>query len=117
MGVTTQIGGRPRRGYRAGVRAWCDRHDLSCLPARAPDVVAFHAAERGCGLSVTTVELRSAAIRCLHLISGCAVPTAEAQVSETMAGMHAPPPRPVSCRPGNSPLRPTWPESTNGPFL
>jgi hypothetical protein len=51
-------------------------------------VVAFLAAERGRGLSVTTVELRRAAIRYLHFICGCAVPTAEAQVAETMAGMH-----------------------------
>ena len=80
-----------RRAYRAGVRAWCtwcDRHGLPCLPARAADVVAFLAAERGRGLSVTTVELRRAAIRYLHFICGCAVPTAEAQVAETMAGMH-----------------------------
>ena len=51
-------------------------------------MVAFLAAERGRGLSVTTVELRRAAIRYLHFICGCAVPTAEAQVAETMAGMH-----------------------------
>jgi transposase InsO family protein len=55
-----------RRAYRAGVRAWCDwchTHALPCLPAHAADVVAFLAAERGSGLSVTTVELRRAAIR------------------------------------------------------
>jgi site-specific recombinase XerC len=80
-----------RRAYRAGVRAWCawcDQHDLPCLPARAADVVAFLAAERGRGCRVNTVELRRAAIRYLHFIAGCPVPTAEAQVSETMAGMH-----------------------------
>jgi Phage integrase, N-terminal SAM-like domain len=80
-----------RRAYRAGARAWCawcDRHDLPCLPARAADVVAFLAAERGRGLSVTAVELRRPAIHYLHFICGCAVPTAEAQVAETMAGMH-----------------------------
>jgi hypothetical protein len=33
-------------------------------------------------------EMRRAAIRYLHVIAGCAVPTAEAQVSEAMAGMH-----------------------------
>ena len=41
-----------RRAYRAGVRAWCawcDRHGLPALPARAADVVAFLAAERGRG--------------------------------------------------------------------
>ena len=80
-----------RRAYRAGVRAWCTwcgQHALPCLPARADDVVAFLAAERGRGLSVNTIDLRRAAIRYLHFIAGCAVPTAEAHVSETMAGIH-----------------------------
>ncbi len=80
-----------RRAYRAGVRAWCawcDRHGLPCLPARPEDVVAFLAAERGTGLAVNTIDLRRAAIRYLHFIAGCAVPTAEAQVAETMAGIH-----------------------------
>ncbi len=80
-----------RRAYRAGVRAWCewcDAHALPCLPARAADVVAFLAAERGRGLSVNTVDLRRASIRYLHFIAGCNVPTAEAQVAETMAGIH-----------------------------
>lgn len=79
-----------RRAYRAGVRAWCEwchRHALPCLPAGPADVVAFLAAERGRGLSVTTVELRRAAIRYLHFIAGCPVPTAEAQVAETVSGM------------------------------
>ena len=79
-----------RRAYRAGVRAWCewcDAHALPCLPARAADVVAFLAAERGRGCSVNTIDLRRAAIRYLHFIAGCGVPTAEAQVAETMAGI------------------------------
>ena len=79
-----------RRAYRAGVRAWCDwchRHGLPCLPAHPADLVAFLASERGRGLSVTTVELRRAAIRYLHFIAGCTVPTAEAQVAETVSGM------------------------------
>ncbi|RYY15297.1 MAG: recombinase [Alphaproteobacteria bacterium] len=79
-----------RRAYRAGVRAWCDwchRHALPCLPAEPEDVVAFLAAERGRGLSVTTVELRRAGIRYLHFIAGCSVPTAQAQVAETVSGM------------------------------
>ena len=45
-----------RRAYRAGVHAWCvwcERHDLPCLPARAADVVAFLAAERGRGPSAS----------------------------------------------------------------
>jgi site-specific recombinase XerC len=79
-----------RRAYRAGVRAWCawcDRHDLPCLPARGGDVAAFLAAERGRGLSVNTLTLRRAAIRYLHLAASCKVPTAEAMVGETMAGI------------------------------
>ena len=80
-----------RRAYRAGVRAWCawcEAHALPCLPGRAEDVVAFLAHERGRGLGVNTVDLRRAAIRYMHYIAGLPVPTAEALVSETMAGMH-----------------------------
>ncbi len=80
-----------RRAYRAGVRAWCawcHQHTLPCLPARAVDVVAFLAAERGRGLSVNSIDLRRAAIRYLHYAAGCPVPTAEAVVGETVAGIH-----------------------------
>jgi len=45
-----------RRAYRAGVRAWCawcTTHALPCLPARSADVVAFLAAERGRGMSLS----------------------------------------------------------------
>ena len=79
-----------RRAYRAGVRAWCawcDIHALPCLPAHSADVVAFLAAERGRGMSLSTIDLRRAAIRYLHFIAGCVVPTVEAHVSETVAGM------------------------------
>jgi integrase len=84
-------GENTRRAYRAGVRAWCSwcaTHALPCLPARAADITAFLAAERGRGASVNTVGLRRAAIRYLHFIAGCPVPTAQAQVAETMAGIH-----------------------------
>jgi site-specific recombinase XerC len=80
-----------RRAYRAGVRAWCawcDANALPCLPGRAEDVVAFLAHERGRGMSANTVDLRRAAIRYMHYIAGLPVPTAEALVSEMMAGMH-----------------------------
>ena len=73
------------------MRAWCAwcEPPRPALPARpAADVAAFLAAERGRGLSVTTVDLRRAAIRYLHFIAGCPVPTAEAAVAETMAGIH-----------------------------
>jgi site-specific recombinase XerC len=80
-----------RRAYRSGVRAWCawcETYGLTPLPAAAADVVAFLAAERGQGLSVNTLNLRRAAVRYLHFIAGLPVPTAEARVSETMAGIH-----------------------------
>ncbi len=79
-----------RRAYRAGVRAWCgwcDSHALPCLPGRPQDVVAFLAAERGRGCSVTTVDLRRASIRYLHHLAGVALPTGHAQVTETIAGI------------------------------
>ena len=79
-----------RRAYRAGVAAWCAwcaRHALPCLPATAADVVAFLAAERRRGLKVATIDLRRAAIRYLHYLAGCPVPTAEAVVGETLAGI------------------------------
>ena len=79
-----------RRAYRAGVRAWCawcDQHALPCLPADAADVVAFLATERRGGRKTSTIDLRRAAIRYLHFIAGCPVPTAEAAVAETVAGI------------------------------
>jgi hypothetical protein len=39
------------------------------------------------GLSVSTLTLRRAAIRYLHVAAGCPVPNAEAAVGETMAGI------------------------------
>jgi len=79
-----------RRAYVAGVRAWCqwcERHVLPCLPASGADVAAFLATEARRGRSVATIGLRRAAIRYLHLIAGCPVPTGDAQVSETLAGI------------------------------
>ncbi len=79
-----------RRAYVSGVRAWCawcDRHAQPSLPGRSEDVAAFLAAERGRGLKVNTINLRRAAIRYLHFAAGCPVPSAEAQVAETLAGI------------------------------
>lgn len=79
-----------RRAYRAAIRAWCAwcaRHDLPPLPASGPDVAAFLAGERGRKLSPETLKLRRAAIRYLHRAAGCAVPTDDVCVSETMAGI------------------------------
>ena len=90
-----------RRAYRAGVRtwcAWCDQHALPYLPGQATDVVAFLAAERGSGLSITTVELRRAAIRYLHFIgSPPSPPWSSAPRPSTPA------PSPASSRPAPPP--------------
>jgi site-specific recombinase XerD len=79
-----------REAYRSAVRAWCDwcaRRDLPPLPACGPDVAAFLAAERRRGMTPNTIDLRRAAIRYLHRAAGCAVPTDDACVSETVAGI------------------------------
>jgi len=69
------------------VRAWCARHDLAPLPASGTDVAAFLAGERGRHLAPDTLKLRRAAIRYLHRAAGCPVPTDDACVSETLAGI------------------------------
>jgi integrase len=80
-----------RRAYRAAVRAWCAwclKRDLPPLPAAGADVAAFLAGERGGKkLSPETLKLRRAAIRYLHRAAGCAVPTDDVCVSETLAGI------------------------------
>jgi site-specific recombinase XerC len=79
-----------RAAYRSAVRAWCDwcaKHELPPLPACGPDVAAFLAAERRRGMTPNTIDLRRAAIRYLHRAAGCAVPTDDACVSETVAGI------------------------------
>ena len=113
-----------RRAYRAGVRAWCawcDQHALPCLPARAADVAAFLAAEHGRGASVATIELRRAAIRYLHFIAGCPVPTAQApgrrdhgrhpphrRRQRRAAGARNSPPPPTSCARSSPRSATTW---------
>ena len=79
-----------RRAYRAAVRAWCawcERRDLTPLPASGADVAAFLASERGRGLAPKTLEVRIAAIRYLHRVAGCPVPTDDACVAETFSGI------------------------------
>jgi len=79
-----------RRAYRAAVRmwcAWCERRGLSPLPATGPDVAAFLASERLRGLTPETLKLRRAAVRYLHRAAGVPVPTDDACVSETLAGI------------------------------
>jgi integrase len=79
-----------RRAYRAAVRAWCDwctKRGLLPLPASGADVAAFLASERGRGLTPNTLKLRRAAIRYLHRAAGCAVPTDDVAVSDTLAGI------------------------------
>ncbi len=79
-----------RIAYRAAVRAWCawcDRRGVPALPAAGPDVATFLAAERGRGLAPNTIDLRRAAIRYLHRAAGCPVPTDDACVAGTVAGI------------------------------
>ncbi|MDR3535236.1 MAG: recombinase [Acetobacteraceae bacterium] len=80
-----------RRAYRAAVRAWCiwcARHDVVPLPAASADVAAFLGGERaGRQLAPNTIDLRRAAIRYLHRAAGCPVPTDDACVAETVAGI------------------------------
>ena len=79
-----------RRAYRAAVRAWCawcEQHGLPPLPASGPDVAAFLAGERGRKLTPATLDLRCAAIRHLHRLAGCPVPTDDACVAEALAGI------------------------------
>jgi integrase len=79
-----------RRAYRAAVAAWCDwcaRRNLPPLPGTSHDVAAFLASERLRGLKANTLDLRRAGIRYLHRVAGCPVPTDDACVSETIAGI------------------------------
>jgi integrase len=79
-----------RIAYRAAVRAWCawcDQRGLSPLPACGADVATFLAAERQNGLAPNTIDLRRAAVRYLHRAAGCAVPTDDVCVAETVAGI------------------------------
>jgi len=79
-----------RIAYRAAVRAWCAwcaHRGLTPLPASGDDVATFLAAERRRGLTPNTIDLRRAAIRYLHRAAGCAVPTGDVCVAETVAGI------------------------------
>ena len=79
-----------RIAYRAAVRtwcAWCEHRGLTPLPASGTDVATFLAAERRRGLAPNTIDLRRAAIRYLHRAAGCAVPTGDVCVAETVAGI------------------------------
>ena len=79
-----------RRAYVAAVRiwcAWCERRGLCPLPGSGPDVAAFLASERGRGIAPKTLILRRAGIRYLHRVAGCPVPTDDACVAETLAGI------------------------------
>lgn len=79
-----------RRAYRAAVRmwcAWCEQRGICPLPGSGPDVAAFLAGERLRGLTPETLKLRRAAIRYLHRAAGAPVPTDDACVAETLAGI------------------------------
>ena len=68
---------------------WCALHALPCLPASRADVPAFLATESRRGRKVATIALRRGAIRYLHVLAGCPMPTGDAQVSETVAGINS----------------------------
>lgn len=90
-----------RAAYRSAVRAWCAwcvRHDLSPLPASSGAVAAFLATERDRGRAGNTIRLRAAAIRFLHRAAGLPSPTADALVTETMAGILRDAPNPEKKR-------------------
>jgi site-specific recombinase XerD len=86
-----------RTAYRAAVRAWChwcDRHQLTALPATSHDIAAFLAAGRDRGQAGNTLRLRVAAIRFLHRAAGLPTPTDTAEIAETMAGIRRDAPNP-----------------------
>ena len=90
-----------RSAYRSAVRAWCAwcaTHGLIPLPASPLDVAAFLAQERDRGLAANTIDLRRAAIRFLHRAAGCASPTEDSHVAETLAGIHRDAPNPIKKR-------------------
>ena len=90
-----------RSAYRSAVRAWCAwcaTHGLNPLPASPLDVAAFLAQERDRGLAANTLDLRRAAIRFLHRAAGCASPTEDAHVAETLAGIRRDAPNPIKKR-------------------
>jgi len=79
-----------KRAYIAAVRAWCawcERRELSPLPGSGADVAAFLASERSRGIAPKSLNLRRAAIRYLHRVAGCPVPTEDPCVAETLAGI------------------------------
>ena len=108
-----------RRAYRAGVRAWCTwcaHHELPCLPANAADVVAFLAAERGSGLSVTPSSCAAPPSATCTSSPACRCPPRKPTSRPPWPAFIAKPPMPASCRPRSSPPPPTscarsWPAS------
>ncbi|WP_082783015.1 tyrosine-type recombinase/integrase [Acetobacter cerevisiae] len=83
-----------RRAYRSAIRGWCTwaaRHGLPALPARSTDVATYLADLALRGRKPTTIELHRAALRYLHHIAQLPIPTAQALVTETVAGIHRAP--------------------------
>jgi site-specific recombinase XerD len=79
-----------RRAYRTAVARftdWCAEQAQTALPAVPDTVAAFLAAEAGSGLAISTLRLRHAALRYLHLLAGYPPPTASPTVSATFAGI------------------------------
>lgn len=83
-----------RRAYRSAIKGWCawtNRHGLPALPARSTDVATYLADLALRGRKPTTIELHRAALRYLHHIAQLPIPTAQALVTETVAGIHRSP--------------------------
>ncbi|MBO0903815.1 site-specific integrase [Jiella sonneratiae] len=78
------------RAYASALRsfdAWCRAHGLASLPAAPETVVLFVEAEARAGRKVSSIEVKLAAIRFMHLKAGHVPPTASQLVIEEMEGI------------------------------
>ena len=79
-----------RRAYRSDFelfRTWCERKQVSALPARPETVAAFLAAEATRGSRSSTIGRRMAAIRYAHKLAGHEPPTNSEAVKATLRGI------------------------------
>ena len=78
------------RAYASALRsfeAWCKLHGMTALPAEPETVVLFIESEMMAGRKVSTIEMKLAAIRFMHLKTGHVSPTACQAVIEEMEGV------------------------------
>jgi len=78
------------RAYASALRSfetWCRSHGLDALPAAPETVVLFIEAEARSGRKVSTIEVKLAAIRFMHLKTGHVPPTGSQFVIEEMDGI------------------------------